>query len=537
MLNILEKIKDVLVKQSKTQVLDKQLSDLPQPEQMYNLMSMAKEVYKRLLKGERCLIAGDYDADGVMATTILKSFFNDIGFGPLVDFLIPDRFKDGYGLSPNIVEYAKDGGYNFIITVDNGIAAVKAVELANSYGITVFLTDHHTVPVDPDSGEEILPPAKFVVCPKQKNETFPFIEISGATVAWYLTAAIVKSQNLTYDMSRYLDFVGITVITDVMPLTDINLAILKYSLKKVGKKERMIYRLILKDYSVDEVSYGFSLGPMLNAAGRIDNANFLVDLFISRDQAEIVKLHQKMFELNEKRKLISHEQTQLAMTMVSEDDKIIVVKGNFHEGVVGIIAGRLAEVFKKPAIVLSWNEEGQVLKGSARTFGNVHLYNTLFKIKPLFVGFGGHAGAAGMALELKNFDKIKTALNDIAKTIPAKDWESFEADPFLLPVGDITPDIVHLLESYGPFGHGNPKPRLEIHSEIQILRSMKNELHWATLAKEDGESIEAVFFNVGEKFPSLLDCDGKLKFTAEPKIVKNDYTGVESIQVYGRLIH
>jgi single-stranded-DNA-specific exonuclease len=533
--SILEELKSVLDSQASKLVKNKKLSDLPQPDEMLNLMEMAKQIFQRLLKGERCLIAGDYDADGVLATSILKGFFEDIGFGPLIGFLLPDRFKDGYGLSPNIVEYAIENCFDFIITVDNGISAVEAVALAKKAGIATYLTDHHTVPLD-EQGAQILPEAELIVCPKQANETFPFIDISGATVAWYLTAAIVKNEGLIYDMSRWLDYVGISVITDVMPLTDINIAICNYAINKIQKKERYIYSLILKDFKVDETSFGFSLGPMLNAAGRIDNANFLVDLLTSKDKQEIEELFKKMFRLNEERKLISHRQTEEAMKMVNPNDKIIVVKGNFHEGVVGIIAGRLVEMFKKPAIVLSYNEKG-ILKGSARSFGNIHLYDLLFKVKDNFIGFGGHKGAAGMSMNIDNFDILIKDLNKESEKIPAIDWESVEAKPFMVKVSDITPEIVHLFESYAPFGLLNPKPRLQLSAKIEILRDMKNKLHWSVMAKDKTGSIESVFFNVGEKFIDAIDEKNRLEFTVEPQLVINKYTNQESIQIFGRLIY
>jgi len=527
----MKELEKVLKNQQRGLVKGKRLQDLPAPAEMLNLVPMAQGIIACLDNGQRGCILGDYDADGVSATSVLKTFFNNIGFGSAMDYKIPDRHADGYGLSQNIADYVLEMEYDFVITVDNAISAVEPIKFLKENGVSVFLTDHHTT-IKRD-GVEILPPADFVVCPKQEKETFPFIEISGATVAWYLTAAIVNEWGLEYDLKTGLDMVAVTVISDVMPVTDINIALLKEGLAQINaKNRRFIWELIVGKDVADETTIGFKIGPLINATGRLYNANALVELFTSRERSDIQKMYTKAHAVNEERKLISREMTEKAFEMIDRNKDIIVVSGDFHEGVVGIIAGRLAEALRRPCIVLAKN--GDIFKGSARSFGNINLYDLIKKSEDLLIGFGGHKGAAGMAIAPDQLKAFEDSLQVSAKDIPAKDWESVESKPIEVSLSDINIDMLNLFEKYAPFGLLNPRPRISVNAEIEILRDIRK-LHWSVIARDNDTQIKTMFFSVGSNFESYLDDNRRLTFVADINPHINEITGYKDVQIYGRI--
>lgn len=498
-----KKLEKKLRKQEEGRVLQKTLKELPSPSQLRNCEKAAKTIINFLMKGKRMLLVGDYDADGILATTVFMSFIREAGFSEgLVDYHIPSRLKDGYGVSPNVVEYAKENNYEFIVTVDNGISAVKAIELANKYGIPVIVTDHHTAPA-------ILPKAEIIVNPRVPGETFPFTMISGATVAWYVVAAMRKYMELNIDIRKWLDLVAITVISDVMPLDDINLAILAYGMEKIKTRNRYVYQLIWNDWSaptIDTTGISFSLVPKINAIGRINDANIGVRLFMSKKKSEIEELFNFLTEINETRKEMSRRYVKIAEEYIHtnhiENASVIVVRDkNFHEGIVGIIAGKLAEKFQKPAYVFSYNEETGIWKGSGRTVANVHLYDLTNKASDTIAGFGGHKGAVGLAVTKENFDKFVKSIKKAGANLPEEDFKNEALTPIECTIGDINEETLQILSKYGPFGNGNPKPIFMTKiSEIKIEREMKGGLHFKAIIKDDiGNRATALFFNVDKK--------------------------------------
>ena len=253
------------------------LKDLPHPHKLKNVEKAAKRIVENLLSGKRMLIIGDYDADGIFATTILMKFFTELGFSGLVDYKIPSRLKDGYGLNKTLIDSAIENGFNFVVTVDNGIAANEAIDYANSKNYEVIITDHHTPPAT-------LPNAEIIVNPRvQGEESEVFQYISGATVAWYLAYAVQLELGSKIDLKEYLDFVALTVISDVMPLENINVPLVNYGIKLLKERKRDIYKFIWNDWTapvMDTTSIAFSLIPMINAMGRIDDANVAVSFFL-----------------------------------------------------------------------------------------------------------------------------------------------------------------------------------------------------------------------------------------------------------------
>lgn len=478
----------------------KNLKDLPQPSELKNCVRAAKRIIENLNNGKRLLVVGDYDTDGIVATTILIEFLIDAGYGPLIDYIIPSRLKDGYGVSTNIINYADDNLFDFIVSVDNGIAAIEAINLANEKDLEVIITDHHTAP-------EILPNVDIIVNPRVPGETFPYPWISGATVAWYLVAALKNELNMSnLNVRKYLDLVAITIVSDVMPLNDINLVLLSTGLAEIKKRNRLIYRLVWNDWTaplINETALGFNFVPMINAIGRINDANIGVKMFLSKSESEIKNYYKKMVKINEDRKIMSRENLKEAESLLNLEydltKPVIVVRNkNFHEGIVGIIAGKLAEKFKRPAYVFSYSEDKLVWKGSARTYGQIHLYDLTNTASRFILGFGGHKGAVGLSVSDENFELFENKLVESGYLIPKEDFINETLVPIEAVVEDMDIELLDLIDKFQPFGQSNPMPTFKMKCYINITREMKGGLHFAgDIESLDRKTrIPGVFFNV-----------------------------------------
>lgn len=501
------------------------LKDLPHPSLIPNMEKAAKMISERIKENKRILIVGDYDADGIMATSILKLFFNDLGVSHLVSYIIPDRFKDGYGVSQNIIDYALNNDFDFIVTVDNGIGAIDAVKYAKEHNITVIITDHHL------PGEKV-PNADLIVDLKYNAGKFPYIEISGATIAWYLAAAIRKEFNAQIDLRKYLDLVAITVISDVMPLEDINLVFYKAGLERIKKNPRPFEILVFQNQieSINEMDLGFKLIPMLNATGRIAHASIAVELVTSTDFYTASKYIQKIKEINEYRKELTNSSLQRIMNAVEEqknNSAIIIKEKNLHEGIIGILAGKIAEKYNKPTYVFSWNKEKQVWKGSARTSGKIHLYNLTSHAKDFIAGFGGHAGAVGLSVKNKDFDLFVEKIIEKSNEI---DFDMFFDDEMdiKIPLEIIdNMEIVNILEKYRPYGEKFQMPTLSSQGFIKINSTYKNGLHNLCQVYNDKTAKNVWFFNQYEIL-NIKDLE-EVEFKFSLKKINN------KIEIYGIL--
>lgn len=509
------------------------LKDLPHPHKLQNVEKAAKRIVENLLSGKRMLIIGDYDADGIFATTILMKFFTELGFSGLVDYKIPSRLKDGYGLNKTLIDYAIENGFNFVVTVDNGIAANEAIDYANSKNYEVIITDHHTPPAT-------LPNAEIIVNPRvQGEESEVFQYISGATVAWYLAYAVQLELGSKIDLKEYLDFVALTVISDVMPLENINVPLVNYGIKLLKERKRDIYKFIWNDWTapvMDTTSIAFSLIPMINAMGRIDDANVAVSFFL--DDRNTYQNYMYMYNINEKRKAMSREELMKAELITSNsDDKAIVIKDECHEGIIGIIAGKLAEKYHKPTYVFTYNKEKKIYKGSGRTTGNIHLYDLTNKAADLLVGFGGHSGAVGLAVSEENFEKFKNRILEEVEKIDKKDFISESSIPMECSFDDITPEMMNTILKYAPFGQGNPAPIFKTKANVAILTELKDGLHYKCLLTSPKTEVIGLFFNVEkDKFLQTIEVKERQEFTFSPGLAYNAKDSVFSIELKCDLI-
>lgn len=511
--------------------------DLDQLYSPYLLKDMDRAVAilkKKVEAGAQIRIVGDYDIDGVCSTYILLQAFRRLGAS--VDYDIPDRIKDGYGINESIIEKAREDGVDTLLTCDNGISARQQIALAKSYGMTVVVTDHHEVPAD-ESGE-LLPPADAVIDPKQRECTYPFPEICGAVVAYKLVEVLYEACGVPREEWReLLEFAAIATVGDVMRLQDENRILVKYGLQQMAyTKNRGLRKLAEKNNldlnQITAYHIGFVIGPCLNAGGRLQTAKLALALLLSETEEEADRLAEELKELNDMRKDMTEQGTQEAKLLVdsyyAEDSVLVVFLPECHESLAGIIAGRLREFYQKPAIVLTRGETS--VKGSGRSIEGYHMFQKLCEVQDLLLKFGGHPMAAGLSLEEAKIEEFRRRLNANSGLTE----EDFKAKVWIdvpMPVSYVRENLVRELRCLEPFGQGNEKPlfaekSLRIRSARVIGRN-RNVVRM-TLEEENGFAMEALYFGDGDAFEEERGGRRRIDIVYYPEI--NEYNGNRSLQ-------
>lgn len=462
------------------------LSHLPQPNSFKDINKATQRVAQAIHNREKITIVGDYDVDGVISTTIMVDFFQQIQYP--VEYIIPNRFEHGYGLSPKIIELIDEG---LVITVDNGISAVQASQLLAQKNIDLIITDHHTVP-------EELPVAIAIINPKQEACQFPFKEICGAQVAWYFCAAIKNELNLSVNMTQFLELLAIAIIADIMPMTQLNYTMVKHGLKYIKKSQRPALKELNKvmqkeSFSSDDI--GFFIAPKLNSAGRMEDASTALSFLLSKSSYEANEALEVLNELNNYRKSLQEQICQKAINEVDVSDNAVVVWGeDWHEGVIGIVASQLSNKFKKPAFIFSIN--GDLAKGSARANGDINLHSLITQAQDLLHGFGGHKNAAGLSLHKENLPLFKERINKQLQECHV----SLHIEPDTLGELDLSSvdlEFLNMIEEYEPYGLDNLRPIFKI-SQAQVIKSTlfgKDKNHLKLQLSADGHLFEAIKFN------------------------------------------
>ena len=393
----------------------------------------------------------------------MVDFFRQIPY-PL-EAIIPNRFRDGYGVSPTVLERIDT---DLIITVDNGISAIQAAKVCQERGIDLIITDHHTP-------SETLPAAFAIVDPKLSGCEYPFKEICGAQVAWLLLGLLKKELRLEIDMKQFLDILAIAIIADIMPLIDINRTMVKEGLKLLATSTRpssKIIRDFLDKSNISSEDIAFMIAPRINSAGRLEDASIALEFFTAKDTNTAFRQFELLGQLNDLRKETEAETTQKAIESVNENDKVIVVSGEgWHEGVVGIVAARLVDKFGVPAIVLSI--ENGVAKGSARSIGDVSIYELIKENDSFLTKFGGHKMAAGLGLNAEDIAAFSEAINISANKLDPKDFIPKTEVSGILSSEDIDLELLELLESFEPYGEANARPSfLMKNAEVVSIKLM-----------------------------------------------------------------
>lgn len=427
---------------------DKKLAHIPNPALLNDAPKAAKKIADAIRTNRKIALVGDYDVDGVSSTAIMVDFFRQIPY-PL-EAIIPNRFRDGYGVSPSVLERIDA---DIVITVDNGISALEAAQICKERNIELIITDHHTP-------SERLPEAFAIVDPKLSTCQYPFKEICGAQVAWLLLALVKKELSLKIDMKQFLDILCIAIIADIMPLIDINRTLVQEGLKLMMHSQRpssIIIRDFLNKSNISSEDIAFMIAPRLNSAGRLEDASIALEFFTAKDTRSAFKQFELLTQLNESRKETEAQTTKEAQNSVNEEESIIVVAGEgWHEGVVGIVAARLVESFEKPAIVLSL--ENGIAKGSARSIGEVNIYNLIKENESYLSKFGGHKMAAGLGMPQESIEAFTQAINRSAQSIPKEDFIPKEQLSGELHTDDIDLELLNIIEQFEPFGEANIRP-------------------------------------------------------------------------------
>ncbi len=402
-------------------------------------------------------IFGDYDVDGVTATFLCMKALRELGAN--CDYRIPDRKVDGYGISERMVKEAISDGVQVVLTVDNGVVAVSQTVALRAAGITVLITDHH----EPQS---VLPRADALCDPKLPNAPAR-LEICGAVVAAKVMNALWKYYGKTGFLEAQMDILALATICDVMPLVGENRSIVKLGIAKLKKDGNFGLNRLLEVCSVskdriDTYTFGFQLGPCVNALGRLETADAGVELLLSEDMLTADSLAKKMFAVNTERKQQTDDQEKLAMSELSEEyinnHKVIVCYlPDCHESIAGIVAGRVRKYTNRPTIVLTNSEDSEILKGSARSIDGVSIFELLCKCKDLLVKFGGHDLAAGLSLKKSELEPLRQRLQEVSDF----------SDEFLIPTRMIdiqlplhllTEQMIQEISLLEPFGKGNAEP-------------------------------------------------------------------------------
>lgn len=513
---------------------------------MKDMGKAVKILTEKFKAGKKIRIIGDYDIDGVCATYLLLTGLRRAAgnvnaedqSGMLIDYEIPDRIKDGYGINESIIRQAAADGVDTIITCDNGISAWKEIALAKEFGMTVIVTDHHEVPVD-ENGNQNVPMADAVVNPKQADDTYPFPEICGAVVAYKLIRELYRAAGIPErEWKELLEFAAIATVGDVMKLKDENRIIVKFGLRRMAVTKNLGLRKLAEKCGLDITALsayhiGFVIGPCLNAGGRLQTAKLALRLLLSQDEAEADRMAEELKALNDLRKDMTKQGEDEAIQQVEKlyaDDKVLVVYlPECHESLAGIIAGRVRERFNKPAIVLTRGEE--MVKGSGRSIEQYHMYQGLVKVADLLPKFGGHPMAAGLSIEEKDIEEFRRRLNADAE-LTEEDFIPKVWIDVPMPLEYVSEGLVEELKQLEPYGQGNEKPlfaqkNLYIRN-MRVLGKTKN-LVKMNLVTENGLAMDGLLFVNGDQFLEEIENKKYINVIYYPDI--NEYNGFKTLQI------
>ena len=469
------------------------LDDLHDPYLLHDMDKAVNRIRRAIEQGEFILVYGDYDADGMTSASILKETLEQLGAECLV--YLPNRFTDGYGPNASVYKYfIEQQGISLIVTVDNGVAGHEAIDLAQSMGVDVIVTDHHSLP-------EVLPDAHAIVHPEHPESDYPFKHLAGCGVAFKLACALLEEVQV-----ELLDLVAIGTIADMVSLTDENRIMVQYGLEVLRNTQRIglqeLFEIAgISSSDLTEETVGFQLAPRLNALGRLDDPNPAIELLTGFDDEEVREIALMIQDKNEERKEIVQAIYEEAKSLVDPNKSVqVLAKEGWNPGVLGIVAGRLLEELGQTVIVLNI-EDGRA-KGSARSIEAVDIFEALNPHRELFIAFGGHAGAAGMTLEAEQLDALSEILETYVKDkgIDAKGKNTLYLDEEL-DLESLSLETVKSFERLAPFGMDNQKPVFYIRDfQVEIARSMgAGDSHLKLKISKGIASFEVVAFGQGSK--------------------------------------
>ncbi|WP_440895961.1 single-stranded-DNA-specific exonuclease RecJ [Amphibacillus sp. Q70] len=506
------------------QFLNPKLDDLNDPNLLDGLEDSKARIQLAIEQGESILVFGDYDADGVTATTLLVETLHELG--AMCDYYIPNRFTEGYGPNPQAFREAKRQGFDLIITVDTGIAAFESAEVAKELGLDLIITDHHEVQAE-------CPEAYAIIHPKTSKD-YPFKELAGVGVAFKMAQYL-----LGYFPTQFLDLVAIGTVADLVPLIDENRILVKFGLEALSNSSRPGISA-LKEVAaikgvIDEQDVGFAIGPRLNAAGRLESAYPAVELLLTRDIEEGSRLATEIDLINQERQQLVNHMVEEALELVKQNEKdnqsvIVVAKEGWNEGVLGIVASKLVRTFQRPAICLTLKSDDQIAKGSGRSIAAFDLFGNGMEINDLFIQFGGHAQAVGMTLAIEQVDTLRQSLNQLAnQELQPEDYKEQLNLELYLELQYLNLETIKKIDQLAPFGMANPKPLFYLKgspSDIKQIGTNKNHLKF--ILEQNGAKLSSVGFGLGDRVDRMTTNDD-LEVVGHLQI--NEWNGTRSPQL------
>ncbi len=488
-------------------------------------------------QGEKIVIYGDYDIDGLSATALLLDAFGKFGFED-VDAFIPNRFVEGYGMTMGAVDKVRDMGADLIVTVDTGSLCHAEIAYAASLGIDTVVTDHHNVAETP-------PPSVAAVNPKFPGHTYPFRDLCGAGVAFKLVQALqTELDGLPEGYEKWLlDLVALGTVCDIVTLADENRANVYWGLEVLKKQQRPGLKALMavagiEPEQVNARHLGFGLGPRMNAAGRLETAQHVLDMLVARDGLAALEASEKLEELNVKRRIIQDAIFEEACVQAEQlaDDRVLVVSSDgWNHGVIGIVASKLVEKYKKPVFIIG--ERGEEATGSARSFGDFSAADAVRAADDIIIKGGGHGAAAGVTLATEKIGDFRRRVNEFYDSLQLTNQERYllpRADVEIDDFSEITEELIENLAKMEPFGNSNPEPVLKItRASVLSMRRMGADGQHVKLALRDknGKVLQMLAFNAPEEFFREPGDEVAAWFQS----TVNEWQGVRTVE--GRLLH
>ena len=519
--------KNIIEKEEIELFMNPTRKDFHDPFLMPDMETAIDRTLKAINNKEKIVIYGDYDADGITSVTVLKNFLEERGLE--VNYYIPNRLDEGYGLNKDAIKKIYDDGYRLMITVDCGISGISEIDYANSLGIETIITDHH------EPAEE-LPKALAVVDAKRKDNKYPFNQLAGVGVVFKFIQALSIKLNLDEkEYLKYLDIVCIGTISDIVPLVDENRVIAKLGLKLVAQTRNIGLRAligIMGFKTMDSGTVSFGIAPRINACGRMGNEKLALDLFLSKNMEEAKKLAIQLNEYNIKRQAIEKKMFDEAVQEIEKNEKdntcIIVGHEGWHHGIIGIVSSKVTEMYFKPSVLICF--DGEKGKGSGRSIPGFDLHEALMKCGKQLERFGGHAMAVGVSVNKAKFAKFKEEMENYARNCEIDKLVPIIYVDSELTLKDVNVDSVKSLASLEPFGEANKVPLLIFKNlKINSIRSLSEGKHLKLSLKDDKYMIDAIGFNMGNLTESYL-LDDRVDVVGSLEI--NSFNGNESVQIF-----
>lgn len=506
--------------------LNGDISSFKDPYLMKDMDKIVKRIKEAHLNNEKICIYGDYDVDGITSITVMYKFLSSLGID--VMYYLPDRLIEGYGINNNALDKIKKQNTSLVITVDCGITAIDEVEYAKSIGLDICITDHH------ECGD-IVPKATAVVNPKQKDDNYPFKMFAGVGVAFKVICALAKEFNLEEESYlQYLDIVAIGTISDIVPLVDENRVISKLGLKRINTTQNEGIKALLEiiNYKdIDSTMISFLVAPRINACGRMGDAYVAVRLLLEQDKLKAKEYALVLNEMNTKRQTVEKEIFDSAIDTIEkenmkEQNSIVLYNEDWHNGVIGIVASRLVNLYNKPVILFT--KENGVIRGSGRCPSNFSLYDSLTLCSDKLLQFGGHELAAGMSIEEEKIPEFKDVFEKVVTDNMGDNNEQIINVDMEISKTDLNVNLIKDIHLVKPYGQSNSSP-LFVYKGLKVhaIRTLKEDKHLKFTLKDDRILIEALAFSqgarrdefkVGDKIDVL--CSVELNTYNSPKTIQ-----------------